>query len=216
MAVNTAARRFAKAQRRKAVVAEKRKAEILANSTAGQIQRSLAYPIQHCLLSDGLFDCGMGMLVVTRGAAPSDLVMATFLLDTYRLGVKDVFFRATSGSELALYLEWNSPALSMVPVDPCYARKLLRDLVAWSGTLGITPHRDYAKIEAIFGTVKASGSDAQFPFSLGVAPSPAEEMSTGARYLDGHDGGIADDSVDDSSGGLPPDDARLVQHGEAA
>lgn len=68
MAINIGARRAAKAQRRKAVVAEKRKAETQAGSLAGQVRLTLANPIQHCLLSDSLFESGMGMLVVARGA----------------------------------------------------------------------------------------------------------------------------------------------------
>jgi hypothetical protein len=164
MPVNIAARRGAKNQRRKAVVAQKRKAEMQNTGLSGQIRAAQGEPIQHCLVSRTLFDVGIGMVVLARGATPYGLTMATFLLDTFGLGVKDVFIRSLSGSEFAKHVEYMTFTSAMDPVEPAYARKLLHDLVAWSRDLGYAPHRDYAKIEAIFGNVNAAACDVEFPF----------------------------------------------------
>lgn len=51
MAPNTALKRAAKANRRKAVVAVKRKLEVDNGSLAAQVARAGQAPIQHCLLS---------------------------------------------------------------------------------------------------------------------------------------------------------------------
>ena len=72
MSIDIAARRGARDQRRKAVVAQKRKAEIEASSASGQVRLAVAHPIQHCLLSEGLFETGMGILVLARGATPAE------------------------------------------------------------------------------------------------------------------------------------------------
>jgi hypothetical protein len=164
MAVNIAARRAAKAQRRKAVVAQKRKAELQINSTAGQVRLAVANPIQHCLLSRGLFDNGMGTLVLARGATPYSVTAAVFLLDTFGLGVKDVFIRPLSDREFAAYVDRMSFVTPMVPVEPSYARKLLHDLAAWSHQQGFDPHPDYAKIEPLFGATDPSACDTEFDF----------------------------------------------------
>ncbi len=123
MARNIAGRRAAKAQRRKTVVAQKRKAEIDANSTAGQVRLAAATPIQHCLVSRGLFEAGMGTLVLARGTTPYDLTTAVFLLDTFGLVAKDVFLRQTDNQAFADLIDRMSMATPMEPADPAYARK---------------------------------------------------------------------------------------------
>ncbi len=170
MAINIGARRAAKNQKRKAVVAEKRKAEVEANTAAGRVRQTLAFPIQHCLVSEGLFENGMGMVVLARGETTASVYMATFLLDTFALGVKDVFFRPIAGGEFAEYLRHMSVSSRMVPAEPAYARKLLRDLVVWARGNGIAPHRDFAKIEPIFGTVNADTWEIDFAFGHGGKP----------------------------------------------
>jgi hypothetical protein len=164
MPVNIAARRGAKNQRRKAVVAEKRKAELALSGIAGQVRQAQTEPIQHCLISDTIFEVGMGMVVLARGATPYSLTMATFLLDTLGLGVKDVFLRSLSDRAFAAHMEYASFGAPMAPIEPHHARKLLHDLVAWARTHGVAPHRDYAKIEPLFGAVDATASNLKFPF----------------------------------------------------
>ncbi len=178
MAINIAARRGAKDQRRKAVVAQKRKEELAAGSISGQVRLAASEPIRHCMLSEGLFDSGMGMLVVARGATPHNLSMVTFLLDIFALGVKDVFFRALSGHSFARHIEHMSGTSPMVPVDPADGRKLLKDLVAWAREIGVAPHRDYAKMEPIFGGVDAGASEAEFQFGYDGKPLFVGDIST--------------------------------------
>jgi len=170
MAKNIAARRAAKAQRRKSVVAQKRKAEIDSNSTAGQVCVAAATPIQHCLVSGELFEAGMGTLVLARGTTPYDLTTAVFLLDTFGLGAKDVFLRQTDNQAFADLIDRMSMATPMKPADPAYARKLLHDLTGWSRGFGFLPHRHYATIERLFGTIDPNDSDAVFEFGKDGKP----------------------------------------------
>src|SRR2546430_2481500 len=50
------------------------------------------------------------------------------------------------------------------------ARKLLRDLAAWSQSIGFAPHRDFAVVERMFGDVSADASDAIFRFGRDGKP----------------------------------------------
>jgi hypothetical protein len=165
MAINLAARRGEKNQRRKAAVAQKRKAELEAGTIAGRVRLAQTFPIQHCLLTRATFEVGMGTLVVARGATPYSLTAAGFLLDTYTLGVKNTFLISLSGQEMSDYLYRISDIAPAETVDPGYARKLLHDLVAWARTAGFAPHRDYPKLEPIFGSV-APASDVHFEFGF--------------------------------------------------
>ena len=170
MPINIAARRGARNQRRKAAVAAKRRAEIDAGTMSGRVRLALADPIQQCLLSQGLFEFGVGTLIVARGATPYRLTMAAFVLDTYAFGVKDAFFRSVSAQAFDEYKASMSLVAPFEPVDPAYARKLLHDLVTWARSAGFPPHRDYPKLEPIFGGVAANAGDAEFRFGFEGKP----------------------------------------------
>jgi hypothetical protein len=176
MTINIAARRGAKNQRRKAAVLQKRKAEMEAGTISGRVRLASADPIQHCLLTQGLFEVGLGTLIVTRGATPHNLTMAGFLLDIHALGVKDAFLSSISGRTLSDHLDRIFYTAPMAPVDPSHARKLLHDLVVWARTLGFTPHRDYVKLEPIFGTV-ATACDVEFQFGFEGRPLFVGDLS---------------------------------------
>ena len=136
MAINMAQKRARKAQKRKLVVAQKRQAEAIENSLPARVLRASSAPIQHCLLTESLSEIGMGMLVLTRGVTRDYVTMSSFLLDTCCLGIKDVMVDRIDGEDFEDYMEAINADAPMVDVDPAYARKLLRDLAAWSQSIG--------------------------------------------------------------------------------
>jgi hypothetical protein len=168
MATNMALKRGRKAQRRKQQVAQKRKAEALEMSLPNRVLRASEAPIQHCLLPTNLFEVGIGPLILARGATPDYLTMGSFLLDVFCLGIKDVAFRRIEGEDLADYLDMTEA--QMVAVEPSLARKLLRDLAAWSQSIGFAPHPDFAAAERLFGEVDPHASDAVFRFGRDGKP----------------------------------------------
>jgi hypothetical protein len=185
---NLAARRGAKANRRKAIVAQKRKAGALGETLAGRVTRATAAPIRHCLLTESLFETGIGTLVLARGSVAGQLAVGAFLLDAFCLGVKDVMFRPMEGSQLAAYLDRLSAVTPQVPVDPSYARKLLRDLVLWSGSLGFQPHPDFTTVERLFGDVDPEACETAFEFGQDgkplYVPGPSEPPLLVRRRMD--------------------------------
>jgi hypothetical protein len=170
MATNMALKRARKAQRRKQVVAQKRRAELLEASLPARVLRAAHVPIQHCSLTESVFDTGMGTLVVARGATPHHIALSSFLIDLFCLGIKDVMFESVESEVFEMYVDAMDAASPMVSVDPGYARKLLRDLAAWSQSIGFAPHRDFAVVERMFGDVSADASDAVFRFGRDGKP----------------------------------------------
>ncbi len=169
MASNMALRRFKKANRRKTVVAQRRRAEASEAALPGLVRRAAAGPIQHCRLPETLFETGMGTLAVVRGA-PGETVLCSFLLDTYCLGIKDVFVRPAAMDQIETLLERLEIQALLKPVAPAHARKLLRDLAAWSESIGFSPHRDFAAAECIFGDVDVTSCDDTFTFGMDGKP----------------------------------------------
>lgn len=170
MTTNMAVKRAKKAQRRKQVVAQKRRAEALEASLPARVLRAAQVPIQHCLLTESVFEIGMGTLVLARGVTRHHLALSSFLIDVFCLGIKDVMFESVEGEAFEMYVDAMGAGSPMVSVDPGYARKLLRDLAPWSQSIGFAPHRDFATIERIFGDVSADASDAVFRFGRDGKP----------------------------------------------
>jgi hypothetical protein len=188
MAVNMALKRARKAQRRKQVVAQKRRAETLEASLPGRVLRASQAPIQQCLVTESLFETGMGTLILARGATPHLLAFGSFLLDVFCLGIKDVMFESLEGDEFATYVEATDAGASLASIDPHHARKLLRDLAAWSQSIGFAPHQDFATVERIFGDVSAEASEVDFQFGSDgkplYIPGPFESATVIRRRIE--------------------------------
>ena len=170
MTTNMAVKRAKKAQRRKQVAAEKRRAEAVEASLPARALRAAQAPIRHCFLTESVFEIGMGTLVLTRGGTQDHLTLGSFLIDTFCLGITDVMFQTIEREAFEMYMERMDAGSPMVSVDPSYARKLLRDLAAWSQSIGFAPHRDFAAVEPIFGDVSADAGDAVFRFGCDGKP----------------------------------------------
>jgi hypothetical protein len=127
-------------------------------------------PIHSCLLQDGLFEKGTGMLLLARGTPSTGLVLAGFLLDVFCLGVKDVTLRPIEVPDLEEMIAAMEGEAPFVETDPAYARKLLRDLIHYAQALGLEPPREYKVAERLFGDVSADGSDARFEFGCEGRP----------------------------------------------
>lgn len=164
MASNMALKRAAKANRRKAVVAGKRKLELVSDTLTARVLRAAQAPIRHCLVPATLFDSGIGTVILARGMATNHLAVGVFLVDTWCLGIKDTFFRPVDAEMFAKMIAGLGDAARLESVDPSYARKLLRDAAAWAASIGFSPHRDFAAVEQLFGDVRADACDATFQF----------------------------------------------------
>ncbi len=188
MASNQAVRRAAKANRRKATVAQKRKAELHAGSLAARAVAAAAMPIRACLINEGWQDRGMASIFLVRGASAHQVTVGMFLLDIYCLGIKDVGFRSLDADEFREFMAITESTLHPMELEPSYARKLIRDLAAWARSLGFAPHRDFAAVERLFGTVRADDCAEVFQFGDEgkpvYVPSPYETPAQIERRLE--------------------------------
>jgi hypothetical protein len=178
---NMALKRARKALKRKQVVAQKRREEALEAGLPARVLRAAHAPIQHCYLTEGLFEIGMGTLVLARGVTGHHVALSSFLIDVFCLGIKDVMFEPVEGEVFEMYMKATDAGSPMVAVDPGYARKLLRDLAAWSQLIGFAPHSDFAAVEPIFGDASTDATDAVFRFGRDgkpvYIPGPSETAS---------------------------------------
>jgi hypothetical protein len=230
MAKGIAQRRADKAARRKKVLAERRKVGGEAPlSKADRMRRAAATaPIDACLSNTELFDSGIGHVILTRKSADGSVSAAVFLLDAFAVGVKDVLIHQGGTTETEQMIEEVEEIEALAPVDPAYARKLVRDLVAWSRSIGLPPHPDYATAELLFGNVSADACTETFTFGKDGRPiyipgtdTPAQirqrsnalERTLGA---DGFDIVLAGDLADDDAEYGDDDVEDVIAEGDAA
>lgn len=165
-----ARRLAAKAARRKAVVAAKKKADTSARGFGERIRIASSCPVARCVMPAGLFETGIGHVILAR-ALPSGLLgCGFFLIDPFCLGVKDTFYSEIGRDELQSRLDAQSEFQAFVDADPALARKMISDLVTYADGLGLAPHKDYRLVEAIFGTVDAGSCTETFTFGKDGKP----------------------------------------------
>lgn len=217
-------RRAAKAARRKKVLAERRKVAMAEKQLprAERMRRMAAAPIHSCLVNDALFEIGNGNLVLVRRATDGRMAMAVFMLDVYCVGVKDVFLRLDDAREIERVTAVLGDVQPLIEIDPGRARKLLRDLVSWSRSIGLPPHPDYAGAELLFGDVPADVCAESFSFGMNGKPllirGPTDTPARIRQRIDalrrklGDDGFVVademdDDKIFDDDEGIDVDDA---------
>ncbi len=190
MASGNLQRRHQKAVHRKKLLAQRRRLEAAdpKGTLAKDVRRAAAAPLHSCFVQDGLFESGIGMVLLTRKTGGDRFAIAGFLVDVYCLGVKDVLFRESDEAEMKMFFGTMDEDAPLAPVDPPYARKLLRDAVAYAQSLGLAPHADYAAVEPVFADVAPDACGAQFHFGCEgrprYIPGPFESPTQVRRRLD--------------------------------
>jgi hypothetical protein len=134
------------------------------------VRRLAGRPFYRCLLHGDIGEAGIATVFLAREAETGEIAMAAFLVDTYALVIKDVVFQLLEPSQFDESMAAAREAAPLVPVNPAYARKLLRDAADYAASLGLRPHRKFAAIEPLFGDVRAEDCTDTFTFGLDGKP----------------------------------------------
>ena len=124
--------------------------------------------VERCLMPVDLFEMGIGSVFFSRRRADGSLVTAVFLVDVFCLGVKNSFVMTATAAELDQQLA-DQPQV-YVAVPPACARKLLTGAVAYARGLGIPPHKDYVRLERLFGDIDTGECDTSFDYGRDGQP----------------------------------------------
>jgi hypothetical protein len=109
-------------------------------------------------------------------------------------------FRELDEDEMERRVDELGATAPLTPVDPPYARKLLRDAAAYAQSLGLPPHPDYLTAELLFGDVAADACDVKFEFGHEgrplYVPGPGESPTQIRRRIDRLRLRLGDDGFD--------------------
>jgi hypothetical protein len=126
-------------------------------------------PLHQSLMPEGLFDRGIGNVVVSR-KMNNTVSAGVFLLDVFCLGVKDAFFTITSHEKYQAMLERMSYQEKFIHIQAACGRKLVEETVAYAQSLGFSPHQDYGLAGEIFADIEANLCPTSFVFGRGGKP----------------------------------------------
>jgi hypothetical protein len=113
-------------------------------------------------IADGLFELGIGEVVVCRFKGGGRVEAGFFLLDVFCLGVKNAIYH-TFDSEKEFREEFLSVSATSLQPGP-YGRKLVEGAVRYAESLGISPHSDYKKAARVFGGINPADCGEKFVF----------------------------------------------------
>ncbi len=166
-------KRQKKLERRASKRKEKRHDRIRQQSAglAERLSAASAWPVLHCWIGVSIEEQGIGWVVLSRAASNGSVAVASFLVDSYCLGVKDVFAEILPRSAYDdIYLRKMIADMPSRSVEPAEARKLLEEAVAYARGIGLPPHPDYPRAMNLFGDINAADSDARFEFGKDGKP----------------------------------------------
>lgn len=150
-------------------------------------------PIHECLVPHGLFEIGIGNVMVSRKPPNGNIAVSVFLVDIFCLGVKDAFFRVLKEGEyenkLIASLMESHEGQTFKSVDPSCARKLLEGAVAYAEELGFSHHPDHKNAKNIFGDIDSSNCPIKYTYGKDGKPfyvrGPSETVEK-ARQIVNH------------------------------
>jgi hypothetical protein len=179
-----------KAAKRKRVLAERRASQrrMDASSLKALISTAANSPVHECFVPRGIFDQGIGNVVVSRKMPDRSIAASFFLVDVFCLGVKDCFFTVVSKGEYEQRIAKLTENEDLERVEPEYAVKLIEDAVASAKNLGLNPPKDYFLVRNIFGNIDPSTCLNDFEFGKDGKPfyvsGPNETVADSRRIVD--------------------------------
>jgi len=159
-----------KAAKRKAKLSDKKDVLISASPSAQDIALALNYPVHECIVPEGLFEVGIGNILISRKIPDGNIAFGIFLLDVYCLGVKNAYFFILSRSEYDDKIRRIKADADFNSLPPECIRKLVESAEAYAGHLGFKPHPDYRSAKKIFGDIDAEKCPMQFEFGKDGRP----------------------------------------------
>lgn len=149
---------------------QKSAAQLTSAAPQDRMRVAAQWPIYECVTMTPME--GMTQVWISRRSPDGMLADARYLVDTFAIGVKDVFSSISSSA-----LDWaesktalNEEEIALMSCTPAYVRKLVEQSVAYARSLGIEPPKGYAVASLLFGDVDASECRDEFTFGQDGKP----------------------------------------------
>ncbi len=106
------------------------------------------WALHECWIPVGLWESGIGHVIVSRKSSLGDIAVSMYLVDVYCLGIKDCFIRLLSPSG---YKEMLNNVIAstghLQSVEASYASTLVHKAKDYAMQIGFKPHPDFTKAQ---------------------------------------------------------------------
>lgn len=127
-------------------------------------------PVHECYVSKGLFEIGIGNVVLSRKMPDGNIAFSIFLVDTFCLGIKNALFAVRPQSDYDDKINNYKLRENLEKMHPSCVRKLIERAVAYAKDLGFNPHPDYRLARQIFGDIDREACPMSFEFGRDGKP----------------------------------------------
>jgi hypothetical protein len=172
-----AKRHGAREQKRRAKQKAKRNEERrqLARATsknpAVRFLSASSWPIVATLEPKGLWDMGIGNLIIARRAPGGRIVVGAYLVDVFCLGVKDALWKEVSEAEYkSLVAKFAVNGGPQRAISPERFSKLVHCAVDYAQSLGVPPHPDFHTTRHLMDGIDPSLCTDEFEFGRNGKP----------------------------------------------
>jgi len=160
------------------------------NLLTEKITPYLEHPFYECLIPHNLFEAGIGNILITRLSPQGEVVIASFIVDVYCLGIKKTLFKTLPLPEYEQSFKAgivkSHGDYAFTKIKPSCAKKLLDGAAEYARELGFTPHKDYHALKTIFGTEKLGFCWSRYRFGKDKMPfyvKGPNESSADANHI---------------------------------
>jgi len=110
------------------------------------IKKARDYPIYECMINQGWQEDGLARVLVSRRQPNEKLVLGTFLVDLYCLGLKNTFFNVdVTFDDYEDYVEENIfYQTTTLDLQPGQAYRIIYGAINYARELGFEPQKDFA------------------------------------------------------------------------
>jgi len=123
-----------------------------------KITPHIEHPFHECLMPHNLFEAGIGNILISKISPQGEIAVCSFIVDVHCLGIKQVLFKTISINE---YENVFKPSIvkshgdyAFTKLKPACAKKLIEGAEQYAISLGMSNHKDYPALKAIFGEEK--------------------------------------------------------------
>jgi len=154
--------------KRKAVITAKKMVDKLGGLLSQSALKNM--PVYESLAPNGLFEAGIGTVIIARKMPNEHIGTSFFMLDVFCLGVKNAFFAEITLQSYRQRLREIEEREALQMISPACARKLIEDCAAYAKNLGFSAHSDYTKAKKVFAGIDAKACSEEFTFGKDGKP----------------------------------------------
>ena len=128
------------------------------------------WPLYECLIPAGLWEIGIGQVVVSRKNSQDVVAMGIYLIDVFCLGIKGSFltlFSIEDYENFKNHLRGKGEELKLS--DPVYVNTLIHRAAEYAEQFGLKPDPDFANTKGILKNI-SQAKDIQFTFGVEGKP----------------------------------------------